>query len=341
MKTIISSLFCLAILFNVACNSNKSITSDKDNKIINGTNDSLHLTNGKIIEQIPFTLHDKIIDKAERFDPGIKATISEVKLFHLTYLSDGLKVKGYLAIPKKEGKFPCIIFNRGGNKDFSKITDEGWGTGVLVELSSKGYIIVASQYRGNDGGEGKEEFGGRDINDVLNLIPLLSKMPQADTSRIGMFGWSRGGMMTYLALSKTSKIKAAVVGSGSTDLVKALETRPEQESSVFEKLIPDYKLNKIQELQSRSAVYFAEKICKTTPILILQGTADWRVPTPLVLNLVNQFYQLKQPFRFILYEGGQHSLKEHSNDYIQQTINWFDTYLRDKKSWPSLEPHGD
>ena len=329
----------MTLLFIVTCNSDKSKTSD--NKVLKGTIDTLQSTNGKIIEQISFTVPDKIIDKVERSDPGIKAMISEVNLFHLTYISDGLKVKGYLAIPKKEGKFPCVIFNRGGNKDFGKITDEDWGTGVLVELSSKGYIIVASQYRGNDGGEGKEEFGGRDINDVLNLIPLLSKMTQADTSRIGMFGWSRGGMMTYLALSKTSKIKAAVVGSGQTDLVKVLETRPEQESSVYEKLIPDYKQNKIQELQNRSAVCFAEKINKTTPILILQGTADWRVPTPLVLNLVNQFYQLKQPFRLILYEGGQHSLEEYRNDYMPQIINWFDTYLRDKKSWPSLEQHGD
>jgi len=93
-----------------------------------------------------------------------------------------------------------------------------------------GYVIVASQYRGNGGGEGKEEFGGKDVNDVLNLIPLLSNMPQADTARIGMFGWSRGSMMTYLALTKTTTIKAAVVGSGLTDLITSLKERPEPET---------------------------------------------------------------------------------------------------------------
>ena len=101
------------------------------------------------------------------------------------------------------------------------VTDKSF-TRDLSEISSKGYVIIASQYRGNDGGEGQEEFGGKDVNDVLNLIPLLSQVPSADTWRIGMYGWSRGGLMTYIALAKTTKIKAAVVGSGVTDLIKAL-----------------------------------------------------------------------------------------------------------------------
>jgi dipeptidyl aminopeptidase/acylaminoacyl peptidase len=296
---------------------------------------------GKIIEQVSFALPDSTIRKIEKNVPAIKTTLSTVNFYHITYLSDRLKVKGYLAVPKKEGKYPCVIFNRGGNKEFSKITDEGFVARSLGELSSNGYVIVASQYRGNDGGEGKEEFGGKDVNDVLNLIPLLSNIGQADTSRIGMFGWSRGGMMTYLALTKTTKIKAAVVGSGLADLVKWLEARPAIDTAIYAPLIPDYTTNKNSTLEERSAVYFAEKINKTTPILILQGTADWRVPTNQVLDLVNKFYELKQPFRFILYEGGQHSLIEHRSDYIMQMVNWFNTYLRDRKPWPSLQPHGD
>ncbi|HEV7348629.1 alpha/beta hydrolase family protein [Telluribacter sp.] len=295
--------------------------------------------NRKIIEQIPIALPDSTIHAVEKVVPGIKSIIAMVNFYRITYSSDGLNVKGYLAIPKKKGSYPCIIYNRGGNKEFGKITDAGFLLRGLGELSSQGYIIVASQYRGNDGGEGKEEFGGKDINDVLNLIPVLSEVPKADTSRIGMFGWSRGGMMTYLALTKTTKIKAAVVGSGITDLTNLLESRPEFDE-VYKDLIPGYADNKVRPLNERSAVQFAEKINKTTPILILQGTADWRVPTNQVLDLANRFYQIKQPFRFILYEGGEHSLIEHRSDYLIQTVNWFNTYLRDRKTWPSLETHG-
>ncbi|MEJ7736126.1 MAG: prolyl oligopeptidase family serine peptidase [Chitinophagaceae bacterium] len=301
---------------------------------------SANSQDGKIIERTLYDVPDSTLKNIQKIIPDIKSIIDSVNFYHIAYLSDGLKVKGYLAVPKKEGKYSCIIYNRGGFGEFGKITDESF-LRDLGQVSSKGYVIIASQYRGNDSGEGKDEFGGKDLNDVLNLIPLLNHITRADTSRIGMFGSSRGGMMTYRTLTRTTKIKAAVVKSGLADLIKWLETRPEMDTTIYAPLIPGYAKNKTATLKERSAVYFAENINRTTPILILQGTADWRVPTNQVLDLVNKLYQLKQPVRFILYEGGQHSLIEHRDNYYTQIINWFDTYLRDKKRWPSIELHGN
>lgn len=294
--------------------------------------------NGKIIAQTEYINADSILISAEQTTPGIRSAAEAVKFYHITYLSDGFKVKGYLAVPKKEGRYPCVIFNRGGNRDFAPVTDASF-LRLIGKLAASGYVIAASQYRGSVGGEGMEEFGGKDVNDVLNLFPLFNQLRQADTSRIGMFGWSRGGMMTYLTLTRTNRIKAAVVGSGLADLFKAIESRPEFDT-LWARIIPNFTTHKQEELKQRSATYFADKINKNTPILILQGTADWRVPTNQVLDLVNIFYRNKQPFRFILYEGGQHSLSEHKVDYDRQIENWFNTYLRDGKPWPSLEPHG-
>ena len=64
----------------------------------------------------------------------------------------------------------------------------------LAKIASQGYIVVASQYRGNGGSEGREEFGGSDVKDILNLFPLIDNLHNADNKNIGMFGWSRGGM---------------------------------------------------------------------------------------------------------------------------------------------------
>jgi dipeptidyl aminopeptidase/acylaminoacyl peptidase len=294
---------------------------------------------GKLVEQKPYAIHDTIVKRLQSIDTMATQIPKSVDFYHITYLSDGLKVKGYMAIPKAAGKYPCVIFNRGGSGEFSAITDEIFYR-LLGRLAANGYIVVGSQYRGNGGSEGKEEFGGSDVNDVLNLIPFLSNIQEADTSRIGMFGWSRGGMQTYLTLTRTNRIKAAVVGSGLADLARALETRPELDST-WAQFIPNYDTKKKEELAKRSAVRFAGKICKTTPILILQGTADWRVPADQVLELVSVFYKNKQPFRFILYEGGQHSLVEHRNNYYSQLVEWFNNYLRDGKSWPDLNPHGN
>lgn len=277
---------------------------------------------GKMIAQIPFV------------QGNIDATC-----YRIEYLSDGLKVMGYLGIPKMKGKHPCIIYNRGGNREFGKISNESFSS-LCSQLCSKGYIVIASQYRGNDGGEGKEEFGGKDVNDILNLIPVLQSIPEADTSRIGMFGWSRGGMMTYIALTETTKIRAAVVGSGLTDLKQLLKSRPAFDT-MWAEMIPGYLENKEQILKQRSAVSFAKDMCKSTPLLILQGTADWRVPSDQVFDLATILYKVKHPFRLIAYEGGQHSLSEYKDEAFQEIIKWFDTYLRDRKPWPGLDPHGD
>ncbi len=295
--------------------------------------------NGKLLDATNYLLADTNIQKFKKIDPDIENVLSLVNFSGITYLSDGLKVKGYVAVPKEKGIYPCIIYNRGGNRNLGALDDYELGI-IMGQIASWGYVVVGSQYRGNMGGEGKEEFGGSDVNDVLNLIPLLFQISKADTSRIGMYGWSRGGMMTYLALTKTTKMKAAVVGSGVADIFRIVNKRPDIDS-VLAQLVPGYYLNRDSVFKNRSAIYWADKLCKTTPLLLLTGSADWRVTPDEQLEMVNKLYQYKHPLRFVLYEGGQHSLVEHFNEKNHAARNFLDNYVRDKKSWPSLESHGN
>ena len=80
-----------------------------------------------------------------------------------------------IAQPKKDGKYPCIIYNRGGNRDFGALKVDQRSLN-LAKLASHGYIVIASQYRGDGGSEGQEEFGGKDVNDVLNLMDVLEEI---------------------------------------------------------------------------------------------------------------------------------------------------------------------
>jgi dipeptidyl aminopeptidase/acylaminoacyl peptidase len=265
--------------------------------------------------------------------------LQDVAVSSITYSSDGLRVKGYLAIPKKGDGLPAVIFNRGGNRSFGAITEESAVT-LLGGIARWGYVVVASQYRGNEGGEGKEEFGGADIDDVLNLIPLLESFPKVDPARIGMFGWGRGGMMTYLALTRTDRISAAVIGSGIADLPDILARRPEMED-VFAALIPGYPEKKEEALAVRSAVRWPERLNKRTPILILGGTADWRVHPKQALDMAGALLEAKHPFRLVLFEGGEHGLSEHRVEVDRLVRDWLDRYVRDLKPWPGLDPHGD
>lgn len=284
---------------------------------------------------LPIAAHAQEIVSSEVILPD---KTGNVELRKIAYKSDDIIVNGYLAIPKGEGKLPAMIHNRGGNWTLAVWTDER-AAQVLTKYASWGYVVVASQYRGANGAPGRDEYGGADLHDVLNLIPLLESQPRVDATRIGMIGASRGGMMTYLALTKTDRIAAAAVVSGLADL--NLNDRPEM-VRVFSQAIPDYEKNPAAALAARSAVKFADKLNKTTPILLLHGTADWRAkPKTNAINMAAALYDAKHPFRMILYEGAQHGLAEFREDADRAMREWFDRYVRDRKPWPSLEPHGD
>ncbi|HYG68009.1 MAG TPA: prolyl oligopeptidase family serine peptidase, partial [Anaeromyxobacteraceae bacterium] len=124
------------------------------------------------------------------------------------------------------------------------------------------------------------------MDDVLNLIPLLDRHPRADPSRIGMRGWSRGGMMTYLALARTDRIRAAVVGGAMTDAFDTVARRPEMEG-VFAELVPRWAEERETALAARSAVRWAERLPEGTPILLLHGSADRRVHPAQALRMAS------------------------------------------------------
>ena len=309
-----------------------------------------HAQNGKIISRQDFELakYDTLMQRIAVTENGKSVYkkayeyLNTVTLEEIFYESDGLKVKAYLVTPKgsvKDG-YPAIIYNRGGNREFGSLNEYKM-VFILARVASWGYNVVASQYRGNDGGEGQEEFGGKDVNDVINLIPLVEQLPNTNTAKIGMYGWSRGGMMTYLALMKTDKIKAAVVGGALSDLKMMDDSRDgELGVYVFSELMPNYDEDKEEELRKRSAVFNADKLCKTTPILLLHGTADWRVVPEESLNMALAMQKASVPYSLIMFEGGDHGLNEFDKEVDDLTKAWFNKYLDNNAPLPQLEPHG-
>ena len=203
-----------------------------------------NLENGKILSKKLFEFSEipPIWNKISKNDSLISKYkhLNNINFYLIVYKSDSLLVNGIIAEPKKEGKFPVIVFNRGGNKEIGKVAKFKTLYSLLefTKLVEEGYVVIASCYREND------EFGGEDINDVLYLTETVKEVEKADTNRIGMLGWSRGGMMTYLALQKSDLITTAVIGNGPTDLFSLIIDRPEMEANVYCKLIPDYKKTK-------------------------------------------------------------------------------------------------
>jgi dipeptidyl aminopeptidase/acylaminoacyl peptidase len=151
-----------------------------------------------------------------------------------------------------------------------------------------------------------------------------------------MVGWSRGGMMTYLALTRTDRIAAAVVTGGLTDLFDAARRRHEMET-VYTGLILGYPEEGQGGLEARSAVRWAEKLCKTTPLLIKHGAADTQVDPSQALAMASRLLAIGHPFRLVLFEGDDHRLSQHADESQGLTRAWLDRYVRDRKPVPHAE----
>lgn len=255
--------------------------------------------------------------------------VTNTQTEEMTYLSDGIKVTGYIAYPKEiNRKLPCIIWCRGGIGE-AGVIDNFNARGIFGLIASWGYVVLASQYRGNAGSEGKDDFGGDDLNDILNLTDLSDELDFIDNNRWGIEGWSRGGMMTYLALTRTDIFKAAVITGGIANL------RCNSEESRFMRHLYELSMgnpstedfnNKCKE---RSIINFPEKISKETNLLLLHGTADDKV---LPHDSIDMSYKLIDQginFRLILYENGDHYLKAHRREADTERKKWYQKYLTD------------
>src|SRR5690606_42055759 len=89
----------------------------------------------------------------------------------------------------------------------------------FAPLLDENFIIIGSQYRGArltseaHPDRLKDEFGGRDVNDVLALLPIIAQLPHANGGKIGIWGTSRGAMMAFLAAKQTDRFGALVARS--------------------------------------------------------------------------------------------------------------------------------
>jgi dipeptidyl aminopeptidase/acylaminoacyl peptidase len=264
-------------------------------------------SNGKIVSQKQLRIKSRWSDVVE--------------CYRIKYLSDGLKVIGFLLKPKSEDlKFPVMIYNRGGNREFGKITEQ-----FLIYLSylaSNNYVVIASQYRGNDGGQGREGFGGKDVNDVLNLIPLAKNLSFAKPDKIVMYGMSRGGMMTYLAIKEGAEIKAAAVVGGITDLVQTYEEREEGMKRIIRELVGMDR----NEWKKRSAYYWPDKI--NIPVLILHGEDDRRVRVSQAKKLSEKLREARKPHELVIFPRGDHGLNTHRSERNRKILSWFKKHLQ-------------
>lgn len=278
---------------------------------------------------------------AENFHQRFPRTVIERRQSSIdcrifVYESDGILVEGVMLRRKTTAaditRLPVVIYNRGGNAARGPLL-YGSIHQSMMPLAELGYVVIASQYRGATSWPTKverqvelDQFGGNDVNDIKNLLPIIDGMPDADSSRVAMLGASRGGMMSYLAARDMPQLKALIVQAGVADLEAGLTVRPEMEI-IFAEFIPNYSTEKTTQLKARSVLRWLEKLPPNLPILLLHGDEDVRVDVAQSQTLAKALAAKGQPHKLVVYSGADHGLHPKRAEADAEIAAWLKQYL--------------
>jgi len=185
-----------------------------------------------------------------------------------------------------------------------------------------GCAVITTQYSGNDGSEGRDEFGGMDLEDILNLKNIIDKHPNLDSEQIAMSGSSRGGLMTYMSIAKVDWIKVAIACCGTTEMAYTYSYREDLKSFHLDM----YNTESLTELENRSPVKWANKLLKT-PILIMHCSDDNVVKIEESLNLVLELQKLQGYYKFISYPEGGHFFGNITEQFNRDQKEWLEKYI--------------
>jgi dipeptidyl aminopeptidase/acylaminoacyl peptidase len=220
----------------------------------------------------------------------------------------------YVFVPKgldRSRKHPLLVFPHGGvHGDFTT-----YYTHIIRELMDQGYVVVAPEYRGSTG-YGRDyqqaiDYGGLEVDDcVAGRDWAVQMLPFVDGSRVGILGWSHGGLIALMAVyDHPQKFKVAYAGVPVSDIVARMGYQTDSYRKLFS---ADYHIGKpayeaVDEYRRRSPAWNAHKL--KTPLLIHASTNDRYVNVLEVEHLIKSLKAEGKDFQYRIYEDapGGHS----------------------------------
>jgi dipeptidyl aminopeptidase/acylaminoacyl peptidase len=195
-------------------------------------------------------------------------------------------------------------------------------------IAGAGYVVMQPEYRGSTGyGTAHmqaiyQHFGDRAYRDVDAATTEAVAQHWADPNRLAIFGWSAGGFMTSWTVTQTQRYKAAIEGAGITDWYSFIDSSDVEQS--------DYDARPTtgdpEPFFQFSAARFAGAV--TTPLLILHGKADARVPWVQGFGFFNRLKERGKTVAMVSYPGSGHFPRDWAQrrDVLTQTLNWLRRY---------------
>ena len=241
---------------------------------------------------------------------------SSVKICKYDYLVDGKKVEAFTIRPLPEGKYPGLVLlsSREGAKPL-------FNFGII--FAQKGFACLAISELGYGKSEGEPDFmGPASIDAFAAGFKRFRREPFVDRQRMGVFGYSRGGMAASLLTLKLGKdVKAAVFGAGIYDLKRVYDET--KFDGIRESIKSETGMTE-KAIRERSSILRMKKL--KTPVLIIHGENDGNVPTDQALLLRDRLTELKKEFEIIILADHKHG--QFKGNFITPVIDFFSRKLK-------------
>ena len=248
--------------------------------------------------------------------------------------SDGTPVEGVLLKPvgyQSGHRYPLLVEAHGGPTWLTSANLKADWTSPGQVWAGHGWAVFYPNPRGSTGYGDRfmhaniMDWGGGDYRDIMTGVDDMVRRGIADSTKLALEGWSYGGYMTAWAVTQTSRFKAASMGAGLTDLQSMYGTTD----------LPGYIAMFFNGVSSprtadfyraRSAITFADQV--TTPLLILHGDADTRVPTGQSFEFYRALEDRGKRVELVLYPREWHVLSEyyHQLDKMRREYAWISRY---------------
>lgn len=248
---------------------------------------------------------------------------------------DGTMIDGFLHRPvdgKAGVKAPTILRIHGGpTSQFSTAFDF-----ERQLLAAQGYAVVAGNPRGSTG-YGRDfsyalfaKWGEPDFDDLMAVVDQAVSMGVADPDRLGVGGWSYGGILTNYVISKTTRFKAATSGASISNILAGYGTDHYQYEYEAELGLPWKHADAYLKLSG--PFLKADQI--KTPTLFLCGEDDMNVPLLNTEQMYQAVRRLGIPTELVIYPGQNHGIRtpSYQKDRFERYVKWYDTYLRPEKA---------
>ncbi|MEK6333802.1 MAG: S9 family peptidase [Acidobacteriota bacterium] len=244
---------------------------------------------------------------------------------------DGTEVEGLLTKPvgyEAGKKVPLLLNPHGGPTGASLNTFNG----TAQVLAANGFAVLQPNFRGSTGKglafaqANKNTWGKGDYEDCMSGVDAMIASGVADPERLGAFGWSYGGYMTFWILTQTDRFKAVSPGAAISNIYSMYSQNDIQRYLRW--FYSDKSPWEATDLYwDRSPMKYIKNV--KTPTMIMHGQVDTRVPIAQAQEFYMALKEMKVPVEFVVYPRENHGFTEprHQMDRVRRYVKFFAKYL--------------